>query len=549
MSTFPAEPQPVLETPMPTPAQQREVADAVAHQGVRNRWLAFAVLGMGTLMNVLDTTIANIALKPIQADLGFSESGLAWVINAYMLTFGGFLLLGGRLGDLYGPRRLFLGGLVAFTAASLWCGLAQGQASLIAARAVQGVGAALVAAVSLSIVMNLFQDGRERAKAMGIFAFIASGGGALGSLLGGYITAHVDWHWNFLVNVPIGVAVYVGTLATVPATPGTAHGRIDLAGAFTMTASLLLAVYAVVGANAAGWTSLRTLGLLGAAAALMAAFVAIERKVSNPLVPLGLFRSRTLVASNTIGVLWAAAMFAWFFLSSLYMQKVLAFSPDENGYAFLPANVIMAVFSIGISARLVQRFGVRKPLVAGLVLAAAGLLLFARAPADGTLWVDVVPGMALLGFGAGMAFNPLFLAAMHGIRPEEAGLASGMVNTSFMMGGALGLAVLASVAAARTASVGTSDDPLALLAGYHLAFLLAGLAALVAAGVAATLKVANPTSGAPAPVAHGPGPCPDQAAFDAGAPEPQAWSTEGQACPCRRPRRPTRTRTGTGRPG
>jgi EmrB/QacA subfamily drug resistance transporter len=490
-----------------SPAMQAPLEASTAaptDHGTRNRWLAFAVLGTGTLMNVLDTTIANIALKPIQTDLGFTESGLAWVVNAYMLTFGGFLLLGGRLGDLYGPRRMFLAGLATFTIASVGCGVAQTPVVLIVARAVQGVGAALVAAVSLGIVMNLFTDGRERAKAMGIFAFIASGGGALGSLLGGYITAHFDWHWNFLINLPIGIAVYLGTLATVPNAPGTAKGRIDLAGAVTMTASLLLAVYAVVGANDAGWTSARTLGLLAAAAALMAVFVAIEKRVVRPLVPLGMFRSPTLVNSNVIGVLWAASMFGWFFLSSLYMQKVLGFAPDAVGYAFLPANVIMAVFSIGISARLVHRFGVRAPLAVGLALAAAGLALFARAPVDGSLWIDIVPGMALLGFGAGMAFNPLFLAAMSDAKPEEAGLASGLVNTSFMMGGALGLAVLASLAAARTTGLDAAVDasPGALAAGYRLAFAVAAGAALVAAGLALTLRVQLPTGEGPAPVAH-----------------------------------------------
>jgi predicted MFS family arabinose efflux permease len=266
-----------------------------------------------------------------------------------------------------------------------------------------------------------------------------------------------------------------------------------------MTASLLLAVYAVVGANEAGWTSPTTIGLLAASVALMAAFVAIERRVERPLVPLSLFRSRNLVASNAIGVLWAAAMFAWFFLSSLYMQKVLAFEPDAVGYAFLPANVIMAVFSVGLSARLVHRFGIRPPLVAGLVLAAAGLLLFARAPADGSLWVDIVPGMALLGVGAGLAFNPLFLAAMGDARPDEAGLASGLVNTSFMMGGALGLAALASLAAARSGAVGGDPAaPAALLAGYQAAFLCAGLAALLAAGIGFTLRVRTPQGGASA---------------------------------------------------
>jgi EmrB/QacA subfamily drug resistance transporter len=503
-ASFP-DPLTVPAAPSTAAAQAETTAAVDAGQGTRNRWLAFAVLGTGTLMNVLDTTIANIALKPIQTDLGFTESGLAWVVNAYMLTFGGFLLLGGRLGDLYGPRRLFLAGLATFTLASVGCGLAQTPVVLIVARAVQGLGAALVAAVSLSIVMNLFPEGRERAKAMGIFAFIASGGGALGSLLGGYITAHFDWHWNFLINLPIGIAVYLGTLATVPGASGTASGRIDLAGAVTMTASLLLAVYAVVGANDAGWTSVRTLGLLGVAAVLMVLFIVIETRVTRPLVPLAMFRSRTLVNSNLIGVLWAAAMFGWFFLSSLYMQKVLGFAPDAVGYAFLPANVIMAVFSIGISARLVHRFGVRGPLAVGLLLAAAGLLLFARAPLDGRLWVDIVPGMALLGFGAGMAFNPLFLAAMADAKPDEAGLASGLVNTSFMMGGALGLAVLASLAAARTTGLDAAVEasPGALAAGYRLAFAVAAGAALLAAGLSLTLRVQHPTGdGTAAPVAH-----------------------------------------------
>ena len=500
-----ADPVAAPATPAPAAVQpplDAPVASGAAH-GTRNRWLAFAVLGTGTLMNVLDTTIANIALEPIQDDLGFGDAGLAWVVNAYMLTFGGFLLLGGRLGDLFGPRRMFLAGLTVFTVASLGCGLAQTPTVLIVARAVQGLGAALVAAVSLGIVMNLFPDGPERAKAMGIFAFIASGGGALGSLLGGYITANFDWHWNFLINVPIGIAVYVGTLATVPDAPGIRSGRVDVAGAVTMTASLLLAVYAVVGANEAGWTSGRTLGLVAVSAVLMAAFIAIERRVRNPLVPLGLFRSRNLVGSNLIGVLWAAAMFGWFFLSSLYMQKVLGFAPDLAGYAFLPANVIMAVFSIGVSARLVTRFGIRGPLVAGLLLAAAGLALFARAPLDGTLWVDVVPGMALLGIGAGMAFNPLFLVAMGDAKHDEAGLASGLVNTSFMMGGALGLAILASLAAARTQTLGGPDSVPALHAGYQVAFLVGAVFAAVGAAIAATVLRPAPvlTSAEGAPVA------------------------------------------------
>ncbi len=495
-------------SPTPAPDAAATTATAAAlpaldYQANRKRWIAFSVLGIGTLMNVLDTTIANIALKPIQGTLGFSDAGLAWVVNAYMLTFGGFLLLGGRLGDLFGPRRLFLIGLVTFTAASFACGVAQTQLVLIAARAIQGIGAALVAAVSLSIVMNLFQDGPGRAKAMGIFAFIASGGGALGSLLGGYITAHFDWHWNFLINVPIGIAVYFGTLATVPNNPGTAKGRIDVLGAITMTASLLLAVYAVVGGKDMGWTSTRTLGLLAASVLLMVAFVLIEKHVQHPLVQLSMFRSPTLVKSNLIGMFWAAAMFGWFFLSSLYMQRVLGFLPDAVGYAFLPANGIMAIFSIGISAKLVERYGVRIPLVTGLLLATLGLALFARAPVGGSLWIDVVPGMALLGIGAGMAFNPLFLAAMSDVRQEDSGLASGLVNTSFMMGGALGLAVLASLAASRTAMFASQGfGPVAALnGGYHAAFFVAACATALGALLASRLKVKTPMGGPP-PTAH-----------------------------------------------
>jgi EmrB/QacA subfamily drug resistance transporter len=456
----------------------------------RTRWLALIVLCLGDLMIVLDTTIVNVALPSIREDLGFSETSLAWVVNAYLLTFGGFLLLGGRLGDLYGHRRMFLIGISLFTAASLACGLATSQALLVGARAVQGLGGAVVSAVALSLMMTLFTEPAERAKAMGVFGFVAAGGGSVGVLLGGVLTDALDWHWIFLVNLPVGVAVYLLSLRLLPAARGqSAETRLDVAGAVTVTASLMLAVYAIVNGNEAGWSSGQTVGLLAAAGALLVVFLVIEARTPSPLVPLGLFRLRNLATANVVGVLWAAAMFAWFFLSALYLQLVLGYSPLEVGLAFLPANLIMGAFSLGLSAKLVLRFGIRPPLVAGMVLVAVGLALFARAPVDGSFVVDVLPSMVVLGFGVGMAFNPVLLAAMSDVEPSEAGLASGVVNTAFMMGGALGLAVLASLAASRTDTLlEAGDDPLvALNGGYQLAFVVGAVFALAAAVIGGVL--------------------------------------------------------------
>jgi EmrB/QacA subfamily drug resistance transporter len=454
----------------------------------RKRWLALVVLCLGDLMIVLDTTIVNVALPSIREDLGFSQTSLAWVVNAYLLTFGGFLLLGGRLGDLFGHRRMFLIGVAFFTLASVACGLSTTQGLLVGARAVQGLGGAVVSAVALSLIMTLFTEPGERAKAMGFFGFVMAGGGSIGVLLGGVLTDTLDWHWIFLVNVPIGAAVFVLSLLLLPPTRGAAAaGRLDVAGAVTVTGSLMLAVYAIVNGNENGWTSAETLGVLGAAAVLMALFLWIEARVRSPLMPLGLLRLRNVASANVVGVLWAAAMFAWFFLSALYLQLVLGYSPLEVGLAFLPANLIMGAFSLGLSAKLVMRFGIRVPLATGLTLAAAGLVLFARAPVDGTFAVDVLPSMILLGFGAGMAFNPVLLAAMSDVDPSESGLASGVVNTAFMMGGALGLAALASLAASRTDTLlASGDDRLtALTGGYHAAFVVGALFAFAAAIVGA----------------------------------------------------------------
>jgi EmrB/QacA subfamily drug resistance transporter len=467
----------------------------------RKRWLALIVLCLGDLMIVLDTTIVNVALPSIRADLGFSQTSLVWVVNAYMLTFGGFLLLGGRLGDLFGHRRLFLLGITLFTLASLACGLATAQELLIGARAVQGLGAAVVSAVALSLIMTLFTEPAERAKAMGIFGFVMAGGGSIGVLLGGLLTDALDWHWIFLVNLPIGGAVFALCLVLLPAARGqAAGGRLDIAGAITVTASLLVAVYAIVNGNAAGWMSAQTIGLLAGAAALLALFLGIEAAVGAPLVPLGLFRLRNVSTANVVGVLWAAAMFAWFFISALYLQLVLGYSPLQVGLAFLPSNLIMGAFSLGLSAKMVMRFGIRAPLAAGLLLAAAGLALFGLAPVDGTFVAHVLPGMTLLGLGAGMAFNPVLLAAMSDVAPSESGLASGVVNTSSMMGGALGLAVLASLAAARTDGLLASGaaSPVALNGGYHVAFAIGGVFAAAAAVLSAVLLRAGTPALAPA---------------------------------------------------
>jgi EmrB/QacA subfamily drug resistance transporter len=456
----------------------------------RARWLALLVLCFGDLMIVLDMTIVNVALPSIRADLGFSETSLAWVVNAYLITFGGFLLLGGRLGDLFGHRRLFLIGLTLFTLASLACGLASSQEFLVTARAVQGLGGAVVSVVALSLTMIMFTEPAERAKAMGIFGFVLSGGGTAGVLLGGVLTDLLSWNWIFLVNIPVGAAVLTLSLLLLPSERGPSlSDRLDVAGAVTVTASLMVAVYAIVNGNETGWTSGETIGLLAAAATLLAIFLVIEARAQSPLVPLGLFRLRNVSTANVVGILMAGGMFAIFFLSALYLQQVLGYSPLEVGLAYLPSTVIWGITSFALSDKLVMRFGIKPPLLAGLSLMALGIVLFARAPVDGNFAVDVLPALILQGLGAGIGFNPILLAAMSDVKPTEAGLASGVVNTSFMMGGALGLAVIASLAASRTDTLLASGDaPLAALTGgYHLGFLVGAVLTAAAAVLAAVV--------------------------------------------------------------
>ncbi len=423
--------------------------------GHRNRWLALYVLCLGDLMIVLDSSIVNVALPSIQADLGFSQSALAWVVNAYLLTFGGFLLLSGRLGDLLGNARVFAGGVVAFTAASVLCGMAPSAGLLVAGRAIQGVGGAATSAVALALIMGLFSDPGERAKAMGVFGFVMSGGGAVGVLAGGVLTGLLNWHWIFLVNVPIGIAVWVLARRILPADQVVAQpGRLDVPGAV-----------------------------------LLAGFLAREATAANPLMPLRLFKLRNVSVSQVVGVLWAAAMFAWFFLAALYLQQVLGYDALEVGLAFVPTSAVMAFCSLRISDRLVMSLGIRPPLVIGLGLAAASLALFSRAPVNGSFVVDVLPSMILLGVGAGLAFNPVLLSAMGDVEPHESGLASGVVNTSFMMGGALGLAVLVSLSTWRTGELAAARAPAldALNGGFRLAFAVGAVAAAAAAVIGGTL--------------------------------------------------------------
>jgi EmrB/QacA subfamily drug resistance transporter len=451
------------------------------------RWLALYVLCLGDLMIVLDSNIVNVALPSIQADLGFSQTALAWVVNAYMLTFGGFLLLSGRLGDLFGNKRVFLSGVVSFTAASIACGMARSPLFLVVGRAVQGLGGAAVSAVALALIMGLFTDPAERAKAMGFYGFVMSGGGAVGVLAGGVLTGLLNWHWIFLVNVPIGVGVWIAAGRVLPADQVRDGGqRLDVPGAGLVTLSLMIAVYAVVGGPQAGWVSSGTLGLLATAAALMVAFVIREARVEHPLVPLRLFKLRNVTVSQVIGVLWAGGMFAWFFLSALYLQQVLGYGALEVGLAYLPACVVMAFCSLRVSDRLVMRIGIRTPLTAGLGLVAASLALFAFAPVGGSYVVDVLPAMILLGLGAGIAFNPVLLAAMGDVEPHEAGLASGVVNTSFMMGGALGLAILVAVSSWSTGAQPDRSSLESLNGGFQVAFAVGALFAAAAAVIGGT---------------------------------------------------------------
>jgi EmrB/QacA subfamily drug resistance transporter len=453
----------------------------------RRRWLALYVLCGGMLMIVLDATIVNVALPSIQDDLGFSQSDLAWVVNAYLIAFGGLLLLAGRLGDLVGQRRVFLGGLAVFTAASLLCAVAQSQAMLIGARFVQGVGGALASAVILGMIVTLFPEPREQAKAIGVYSFVASAGASIGLLAGGALTEAINWHWIFFVNVPIGVGIAVLAVRLVEDREGMGIEKgADVPGAVLITAGLMLGVYTILESGERGWGSAHTVLLGSVSLALLAAFVARQARVANPLMPLRLFRSRDVAGANLVMALLVVGFFGMFFLGALYLQEILGYAPLEVGLAFLPSCIVMGALSLGFAERLMMGLGPRRTLIAGLMAAAAGLLLFTRAPVDGTWAFHVLPVMLLLGTGAGLAFPALMTLAMSGATPSDSGLASGLVNTITQVGGAIGLAVLATLATEHTEGLvaGGAASDAALNAGYHLAYLVGAVLVFVAIAVA-----------------------------------------------------------------
>jgi EmrB/QacA subfamily drug resistance transporter len=469
------------------------LATSPAAQGGRSRWLALYTLCAGMLMIVLDVTVVNVALPAIQDNLGFTSSSLAWVVNAYLIAFGGLLLLAGRLGDLLGRRNVFTAGLIVFTAASVLCGLAQTQEMLVIARFIQGVGGALTSAVILGMIVTLFPEPREQAKAIGVYAFVASAGGSIGLLAGGVLTQAISWHWIFFVNLPLGVLTVVLALKLIEKDKGLGIGKgTDVPGAVLITGALMVGVFTIVKPAAElGWTAPRTLTLAAVTLVLLAAFVAREATAANPLVPLRIFRSRTLTGANLIQALSSSGMFGIFFLGSLYLQRVLGYDALEIGLAFLPTTVVMGLLSVKYSEKLVMRFGPRRPLIVGLSLIAVGLALFTQAPVGGNYFIHVLPVLALLGLGGGICFPALMGLSMSDVKPEDAGLASGLIGTMGEVGAALGLAILATLSATRTAAVADTKPALqALTDGYHLSFAVAAL--IVAASVAIAITVMRP---------------------------------------------------------
>jgi EmrB/QacA subfamily drug resistance transporter len=460
-----------------------------------NPWLVLVLVCLAQFMVILDATIVNVALPSIQTDLGMSESGLQWVVNAYALLFGGFLLLGGRAGDLVGRKRVFLAGLVLFTAASLLCALSTGETMLILARGLQGLGAALVSPAALSIVTTTFREGAERTKALGVWAAIAVGGGAVGLVLGGLLVETLSWPWIFFVNVPVGIAAFVVSLRYVPESKDEhAHRSFDLAGAVAVTGGLIALVYGIVRSAESGWGSAEVLGFLALAAVLLVAFVLIEQRSAEPLVRLSIFSVKTVRAANSAMFVVAAGMFAMFFFNTLYIQKVLGFSPLEAGFAFVPftAGVIVGA---GLSQKLVPALGAREVPLIGVLLGALGLLLFLRLTPDSSYVTDLLPGILLTSVGMGLVFVPITLIATSGVPVDDAGLASGLFNTAQQIGGALGLALLTTLATNRTedelASLGPqptqAEQGEALVSGFHVTWLASAL--LLLAGGALLLAL------------------------------------------------------------
>jgi EmrB/QacA subfamily drug resistance transporter len=484
-----------------------------------NRWIALYVLCVGVLMIVLDATVVNVALPTIQEDLDFSQSNLAWVVNAYLIAFGGLLLLSGRIGDLIGYRRVFMWGIGVFTGASLLCGLAQSQEMLIAARFVQGAGGALASAVTLGMIVTMFPAPREQAKAIGVYGFVASAGGSIGLLVGGILTDAISWHWIFFVNVPIGLVTALLAARLVESRPGIGLSEgADLPGAVLVTSGLMLAVYTILGVEEHGWTSARTLILGAVAIGLVAVFVLRQARIDKPLMPLRLFHSRNVSGANVVIALLVVGMFGIFFLGALYMQLVLDYSPLEVGLAFFPGSLLMGLMSLGFTDRINMRFGPRNVLIAGLSFLLVAMLLFLRTPVDGNYLTDLFPTMIIFGFGAGVAFPALMMLAMSGATPQDAGLASGLVNTAGQVGGAIGLALLATISTERTDTLLAEGKSMAeaLNGGFHLAYAVgAALTAVAIVTAVVVLRAQRPEAMA---AAHGAAEAPESAgepAYDA----------------------------------
>ena len=464
----------------------------------RRRWSALYVLCVGMLMIVLDATIVNVALPSIQDDLGFAQTDLAWVVNAYLIAFGGLLLLAGRIGDLVGQRRIFLFGLGTFIVASLLCALAQSQGLLIAARFVQGVGGALTSAVILGMIVTMFPKPIEQAKAIGVYTFVAVAGGSIGLLVGGVLTEAINWHWIFFVNIPIGLATAVFAIRLVPDREGLGlTAGADLPGAALLTGGLMLGVYTILGVAEQGWGSSQTLALGAVSIALVVAFVARQARVANPLMPLRLFRSRNVSGANLVQALLVVGMFGMFFLGALYMQRILGYDALQVGLAYLPTTVVMGAMSFRVAGRLNLRYGPQATLLPAMFAIVAGLLLLARTPVDATYAIDLLPPMILIGLGAGLGFPSLMTLAMSGATASDSGLASGLVNTSVQVGGAIGLAVLATLATERTENLLAEGESAAsaLNSGFHLAYLVAAALVLVAIVIAVVVLRARMPEG------------------------------------------------------
>ena len=479
----------VLETP---PTARTEGA-----QRFSNRWLILVIACLAQFMVVLDATVVNVALPSIQRGLHFSPSSLQWVVNAYTLIFGGFLLLGGRAGDLLGRKRLFVVGVALFSAASLLNGLAQTSAMLIVGRGLQGLGGALLSPAALSIITTTFTDQAERTKALGVWSAIAAGGGAVGLVMGGALTQLASWEWIFIVNVPVGVATLLATLRFVPESRADMqHRTFDLAGAVTVTSGLVVLVYAIVKAQAFGWGSARTIGLIAASLVLLAVFVAIEQRSAHPLIRLSIFRVKTLTVADAVLLLVASGLFGMFFFASLYVQEILGYSPLRAGLAFLPVTGGIVV-GAGMAQQLIRRLGIRNVSVLGIGLATVGLVILAGIPVHGTYAGDLLPGLLPMSIGMGLTFVPITLMATGGVGENDTGLASGLFNTAQQVGGSLGLAILSTLSATRTSDLLNGLHGPALFAastaakvsGYRVAFLAAAI--MLGAGaliLAATIR-------------------------------------------------------------